>query len=81
MPMQGRSMKTKRVTVKYGPTQHVVTLPSGLECVQIKTPGRWDAPKYWLDEFPENLFPPDSIEKHDAIHYGVVLMQDQVTKD
>ena len=66
---------TKAVSVKfrgYG----TVDLPAGLRCSKISTGGT--AGLYWLDEFPPELFPRNSMILHDAVHYGLTLNLDQV---
>lgn len=55
---------------KYG----VITLPEGLRVAPI--PGQ--VGKYWLDEFPADLFPANSMIRHDAVHYGVWLTEEEV---
>lgn len=70
-------MKTKACQVEfrgYG----TLTLPEGLQ-VSPMSPLKYSQKKlYFLDEFPESLFPKNSMILHDAIHYGVVLNQEQV---
>lgn len=73
-------MKTKAITKRFGPscgTVHTVTLPAGLRVKPIKEGGTKG--KYFLDEFPSDIFPPKSIVLHDAVHYGVVLEPSEVT--
>lgn len=59
---------------EYGPTtgpKKTVQLPGGLRVAPIATGST--AGLFWLDEFPPAIFPPGSIERHDAEHYGVVI--------
>lgn len=57
-------------------------LPAGLRVKKIE--GEPGQQMYFLDEFPTCLKPPftsfpiDSFTRHDAIHYGVRLTEDQV---
>jgi hypothetical protein len=67
-------VKTKAITVTWRHGQ--ITLPAGLRCTPIR--GGSTSGKFFLDQFPEDLFPRNSIERHDAVHYGVVLEPDQV---
>lgn len=53
-----------------------IEIPEGLRVTEIKEGSTKGS--YFLDQFPANLFPPNSIIKHDAVHYGVVLSKDQV---
>jgi hypothetical protein len=70
-------MKTKLETVKqYGPSKIESTIPAGLRVAPI-TRGRTTG-KYWLDEFPESIFPRNSIQRHDAEHYGITFEPNEV---
>lgn len=53
-----------------------IFLPGGLRCSQIKEGGT--AGKYFLDQFPPEIFPRGSILLHDVTHYGIVLEPEQV---
>lgn len=72
---------TKACTVHFGPnatplSNYTVTLPAGLRVEEIRdgaTRGN-----FWLDQFPLEIFPGDSLMRWDAIHYGVTLGRDQV---
>ena len=55
----------------------MLDIPAGLVCCQINE-GTAKG-NFFLEEFPINLFPINSIVRHDAIHYGVMLTPDQVT--
>ena len=55
---------------------YTTEIPSGLRVVEILG-GSYQG-SFFLDEFPEELFPSGSIIRHDAEHYGVVLNRDQV---
>lgn len=46
-------------------------LPKGLRCKKIDR--GTIAGKFWIDEFPSEIFPRNSILLHNAIHYGVVV--------
>jgi hypothetical protein len=50
---------------------YTVTIPKGLRCTLI-TEGSTKG-KFFLNEFPPSIFPFQSIIRHDAIHYGIVL--------
>jgi len=71
-------MKTKAVTVQF--RGHALTLPEGLQVEPVAPYPTQNRPQYWLKEFPEALFPQGSIERHDAIHYGVWLEESEVEK-
>ena len=44
------------------------TLPVGLRCKPTGAPG-----KFWVDQFPPDIFPSGSGIRHDATHYGIIL--------
>lgn len=71
---------TKAVKVTFGGgacPEYTVTLPEGLKV--SFTPAAGSRPDgYFLDEFPEKLFPKGSTILHDAEHYGVWLTPEQV---
>jgi hypothetical protein len=53
-------------------------VPAGLRCKPImegSTSG-----KFWLDELPRDIFPPNSFIRHDATHYGVVIEEADVVE-
>ena len=58
-------------------SRYTLRIPAGLRVLPI-TEGA-TAGKYWLDEFPEELFPLRSMVRHDAIHYGVTFEAHEVT--
>lgn len=62
---------TRRVTVQFRPNNplgpYVLNLPAGLRVMPIP---HIDCGGYWLDEFPESMFPRGSMILHDAEHYG-----------
>lgn len=65
----------------FGPSgypPHRVLVRAGLRVVPI-TEGRTRG-KFWLDEFPDEEFKPGSTIRHDAVHYGVVLEPEEVTR-
>lgn len=65
-----QDMVTKACTVQfrgYGS----ITLPAGLRAKFAYSAAHADW--YWLDEFPPDLFPRNSLILHDAVHYGVLL--------
>jgi hypothetical protein len=49
------------------------TLPIGLRVTPIPIMDSDFTGKYWLEEFPPGIFPPNSIYLHDAEHYGIVI--------
>ena len=51
-------------------------LPKGLRCQIILEGGTKG--KFFLDEFPKDIFPPNSFERDDAIHYGVIINPEDV---
>ena len=53
-------------------------LPGGLRCKEIDRGGTKG--KFFLDELPEPIFPINSLIRHDADCYGVVLEADEVKK-
>jgi len=66
-------MKTKEHIKTYKHGYHLESklfIPKGLAVKFLKDPlgGRWV-----LDEFPIKLFPPNSLIRHDAIHYGITI--------
>lgn len=48
------------------------TVPAGLRCVPA------GLRRFFLDEFPMDVFPSGSTLRHDAVHYGVVLGSEDV---
>lgn len=71
-------MQTRAVeSVSYGPpvggTRKTVAIPAGLRVKPVTRYPMQTRPQFWLDEFPPDLFPPGSIQLHDAQHYGVWL--------
>ena len=77
---QWRPMRTKAVTKKFSAasstTHYEVSLPAGLRIREI-TEGSTKG-KFFLDEFPADLFPPNSMIRHDAEHYGIILEPNEV---
>ena len=77
-------MKTRGGEVTFGPghtplSTYRLTLPAGLRVKRIEGLGAGSGlGKFWLDEFPVDLFPLGSIKLHDAVHYGVVLSPEEV---
>lgn len=77
---------TKEVSLMFGvgynTQRYEIRLPAGLRVKKIE--GEAGVQQYFLDEFPTNLKPPytsfpvDSFVRHDAIHYGIRLSEDQV---
>lgn len=57
---------------------HTINLPAGLR-VSLIAEGS-NAGNYFLDEFPDDIFPPNSILRHDAEHRGIELTRAQVDK-
>lgn len=55
-----------------------LTIPAGLRAAPVAPYPTQTRPQFWLEEFPTDLFPPNSIERHDAVHYGVWLEQSDV---
>lgn len=77
-------MKTKHTTAKVttgGRYPQEVEIPPGLRVKIVPPYPMQKAPEYFLDEFPEALFPKGSIILHDAEHYGVRLTASQVKPD
>jgi hypothetical protein len=72
-------MKTKggKVIFKVSKMIYDLKLPAGLKVKPI--PGYID--HYWLDEFPEDLFPIGSFVRHDAIHHGIWLHKSEIDFD
>lgn len=64
-------MKTKACEVEFR-NYGKITIPAGLRC----SPTSHE--QFFLDQFPEDLFPANSMIRHDATHYGVRLNADQV---
>ncbi len=78
---RNRILKTNKVITatfgpSCGPTHRSVTLPAGLRVRRITEGGTRG--KFWIDEFPKDLFPPNSFELHDAVHYGIVIEPEDV---
>ena len=75
-------MKTKAVHIKFsgplGKLEYEKDLPAGLRVKSIPVVGTQRPNEYWLDQFPLDLFPINSFERHDATHYGVRLTREQV---
>jgi hypothetical protein len=69
-------MKTKQVTVSF--KGQSLALPAGLRVKPVAPYPTQVRKQYWLDEFPADLFPPNSIIRHDAVHYGVWLEESEV---
>jgi hypothetical protein len=69
-------MTTKKVKVTFKKVTY--DLPAGLRVKPITPYPTQTRPLYWLDQLPEELFPLGSIQRHDAIHYGLVLEANQV---
>ncbi len=59
-------------TTDYG----MINIPAGLRVREIQT-GRTKG-MYFLEEFPNDLFPRNSMIRHDAVHYGITLSADMV---
>lgn len=61
-----------------------IQLPAGLKVRPVEPYPTQTQPEYFVDELPTNLKPPytsfpiDSFYRHDAIHYGIRLTEDQV---
>lgn len=69
-----KAMVSKACEVKFR-TYGTLALPAGLRVKEVPGErGLW----FWLDEFPTDLFPTGSMIRHDAVHYGVWLSEDQV---
>lgn len=57
----------------------IVNLPAGLRVSPVPEPrGSFPEGTHFLDEFPEDVFPKNSMILHDAIHYGVVIQPQDV---
>jgi hypothetical protein len=58
------------VTLGRGALAYSATIPAGTPVLFLPDPsgGRWV-----LNAFPADIFPPKSVEKHDAEHYGVTV--------
>jgi hypothetical protein len=54
-----------------------VEVPDGL---RVKPVGSSRTGWYFLDEFPFDVFPRDSFERHDAIHYGLVIQEEHTVE-
>lgn len=74
--MNSRSLfkKTKAVTTQF--KGQTLAIPAGLRAVRITSGAT--AGNYFVDEFPTSLFPINSIIRHDAVHYGVMLTPSEV---
>lgn len=82
------SKVTKETSVMFGvgynTPKYEITLRAGLRVKPIKGEPGGGPQMYWLDEFPTNekppytSFPMDSFTRHDAIHYGIRLTEEQV---
>lgn len=74
---------TKEVKLIFGVSRmrYEIHLPAGLRVRKIEGDG---TKQYFLSEFPINSKPPftsfpiDSFIRHDAIHYGIRLNENQV---
>lgn len=61
-----------------------IQLPAGLRVRERENYPTKSRVEYWLDEIPTHLplpytsFPIDSFFRHDAIHYGIILTEEQV---
>ena len=73
-----RKPVTKTFEASDGKMRHTVTIPAGLRCTRIEQGST--AGKYFLDEFPENIFKRGSFTLCDAEVYGIVLEPDEVLK-
>lgn len=51
-------------------------LPEGLRCIVIEA--GTTAGNYYVDEFPSSVFTPNTIETHDAVHYGIEISPKEV---
>jgi hypothetical protein len=74
--MNDSKLRTRaREGVRFGPGISVVDLPAGLRVKQCSETGQTKAEMrtWFVEEFPEEVFPRDSLERHDAIHYGIRL--------
>lgn len=69
-------MKTKAIVVQF--RNQTLNLPAGLRVKPVAPYPTQTRPQFWLDEFPEDIFPRNSIVRHDAEHYGVWLEQSEV---
>lgn len=66
--------------IKFGGTgcpQYTLDLPEGLG-VSLAPEKGLEPAGYWLDEFPENIFPKGSMVLHDAMYRGIRLTEEQV---
>ena len=71
---------TKAVKVTFGGgacPEYTVELPEGLKVSSAPAGGSAKA-GFWVDEFPEDIFPKGSMILHDAEHYGIRLTPEQV---
>jgi hypothetical protein len=68
---------TREYRLEYGRLRVPIVLPAGLRVAFFPDPtgGRW-----CLDEFPLDIFPGSSIERWDAIHYGLTIPSELVAK-
>lgn len=64
------------VTFRVSRMEYSLRLRADMRCRRID--GGSTAGKFWLDEFPADLFPPNSFVRHDAVHYGIVVEPEEV---
>lgn len=72
----GHLKRDMSITFKVGNMSHTVHLRKGMRCALITEGGT--AGQYFVDEFPLDIFPGNSIVRHDAWHYGIVIPSDNV---
>ena len=67
--------KQHRVKWSVGRMHYDTTIPKGLRVQFLESPsgGRWV-----LDEFPVSVFPMYTIERSDAIHYGITISEENI---
>lgn len=74
--------KTKKIdnyTFKHGNhLESIINIPEGLRARALKGPVGYFIV---LDEFPVEIFPEHSFERHHAEYYGLTLSLEQVTQD
>jgi hypothetical protein len=63
----GTPFTTKLGRSRIAPTG---SIPAGLRVIHLPDP---QGGRYVLNEFPETLFPKNSLERHDAEHYGITV--------